>query len=625
MSGFACGLTIVLQITYHQVMNDPVSQPLITPREADVDYAGLITDSADDHKKTSLVSRWLLHEFDIYYDEWKAIPAIAKCAFERGQYKLSLTSSRRRLSIYSISIGIVGSQLKQVFPALAEDESLWERVEALYLPMIELRYEADLAYAYIHSIRRRVYLGEWKPVEYSFGEARVHRGHARDHFYARYTGHEEVTVQTVCEILALPGLSVGYANMQRDASLIAKVINSHLAAHKLPGSELVSVEVIKSGFYRNRGCYIVGRVVLSLQPPMPLILALLIRDGDVYVDAVLKSEDDAHNLFSSTLANFHVDSSYYHELSEFLHSFMPTRPLGLHYSTIGVNHIGKVAVMSELERELAETGEVLTTAVGAPGTVAMGFSIPSSAYNLKVIRDHPTAGYKWGVFEGVESVLKKYARVHEINRTGSMLDNIIYYNLKLAKDWFDPVLLEELLSEAGDAVSLQGDAVILKHMIVQRRQTPLPVFLENASPQAAENAVINLGYCIKNNAAANIFNRDLDGRNYGVSSFGKVYLYDYDAVEPFTDVKIRTNTDRIYGEEDIPDWYFEDGIVFLPEEIEVGLRIPDRGLRRRFREVHGDLMHTEYWQGLQDSLRSGQVPSVRVYSEHCELKHLRDC
>ena len=50
---------------------------------------------------------------------------------------------------------------------------------------------------------------------------------------------------------------------------------------------------------------------------------------------------------------------------------------------------------------------------------------------------------------------------------------------------------------------------------------PLHLYLENAPPADAERAIVNLGYCIKNNAAANIFNKDLDARNYGVSPYGK--------------------------------------------------------------------------------------------------------
>ncbi|MCK5274855.1 MAG: bifunctional isocitrate dehydrogenase kinase/phosphatase, partial [Alphaproteobacteria bacterium] len=342
-----------------------------------------------------------------------------------------------------------------------------------------------------------------------------------------------------------------------------------------------------------------------------------------FVDAVLTGEADVHNLFSSTLANFHVTIPHYHELAAFLYSIMPQRPLGLHYSTFGVNHLGKVAVVEELRRELMATGELYNVAVGFPGTVAIGFSAPSSDYVLKVIRDEPTEHYKWGEFDGIPTVLSKYSRVHEINRTGSMLDNLIYYNIRLDKGWFAPALMEELLEFAGETVTEQGGYLVFKHLIVQTKMIPLPVFLETASPQDAHTAVINLGHCIRNNAAANIFNKDLDGRNYGVSRFLKVYLFDYDAVEPLTDIKIRTNQDRFDGEEDPPDWFFETGYVFLPEETDVGLRIPDRALQDLFREEHGELMTLDYWEGVQRALQKGLVPRLRVYPDETRLRERR--
>jgi isocitrate dehydrogenase kinase/phosphatase len=275
--------------------------------------------------------------------------------------------------------------------------------------------------------------------------------------------------------------------------------------------------------------------------------------------------------------------------------------------------------MNELEQEIQRSGEVLQTAVGSPGTVAIGFSSPSSAYNLKVIRDHPTEGYKWGEFGGIESVKEKYAQVHDINRTGSMLDNIIYHFVRLDRDWFEPALLAELLEQASESVSLQGDSIVFKFLIVQLRLTPLPVYLETASDRHKEIAVVNLGYCIRNNTAANIFNKDLDARNYGVSRYRKVYLFDYDALEPLGDVKIRSNQDRFDGEEDIPDWYFEEGVVFLPEEMEAGLCIPNRHLRRLFREAHGDLMTTAYWERIQREIQDGKVPPVSVYPDERRL------
>ena len=603
--------------------------PLLAEGGAErIDYGALVGHAADEARKVALTAGWILQEFDAYYIESRGIPKLAQQAFEERDHGTSLTLSRRRLSIYSESIHRLGPRLVTALPFLAESERLWRRIERAYLPLISGRYEADLAFAYIHSVRRVIQRDEWKPVAYAFGEDAGSGGETTAQEPAapitrRFDGGARLRAETVRQILGIPGFTQPFRDLEDDAFLIAERVNETLGLDGRGGVDgpegLCGIEMIGAGFYRNRGAYLVGRMELAGGKEVPLVIALLNDADGIYTDAVLVSEAEVHNIFSSTLANFHVTGARYHELAAFLHAIMPNRPLGLHYSTIGFNHVGKVAVMAELERELTASGEVFETAVGAPGTVAIGFSAPSAAYTLKVIRDKPTEHYKWGAFAGLDSVLAKYRRIHEINRTGSMLDNIIYYNLRLDRDWFDPALLDELLREAGNSISLIGGAVVLKHLIVQAKMIPLPVFLETATRTEAEAAIVALGHCIKNNAAANIFNKDLDGRNYGVSAHNMVFLFDYDALEDFAEIKIRTNLDRIDGEEEVPDWFFEDGVIFLPEELESGLRIPDRELTRLFRRVHGDLMGTDYWEGVQRDLRAGRVPSISVYPDQRRL------
>ncbi len=580
------------------------------------DLLAQIRKGGDATEQGDLIAAYILQGFDGYYLDSRKIPAQAQLAFEQRQHGESLSLSRRRLSLYIERILALLPPLQDALPRLAGEEALWQEVEKHYLRRITGRYEADLAFAFLHSLRRKIYRDDWQPVEYGFGEA---TGDFFAEIYSDYVGGPQLSPVTVAEILSIPYFAAPYRDAQGDAELVAERVNAALNLDGLEPGAIQSVEVINAGFFRNRGAYLVGRLVMKDDRIVPLIIALLNSAEGIYVDAVMTAEADAHNIFSSTLANFHVTNLYYHELCEFLHSIMPNRPIGLHYSTIGFNHTGKVAVMNELKDELANSGERFETAVGFRGTVAIGFSAPSSAYVLKVLRDAPTAQYKWGHYEGVETVLKKYTRVHEINRTGSMLDSIIYYNVTLEKDWFDPELLQEILEAAPGSVTLREGAVVFRHLITQMKMVPLPVFLEDAEADQAAAVVTNLGHCIKNNAAANIFNKDLDGRNYGVSSFLKVYLFDYDALEPFTDIKIRTNQDRFDGEDEVPDWFFEEGVVFLPEEMESGLRIPDRQLRRLFRNVHGDLLTTGYWETVQRDLRDGKVPRVSVYPDSRRL------
>ena len=571
----------------------------------------VLQSGVDPEASARILSDWIQQVFDDFYRDFCAIPAKAKAAFEAGAFQQSLQNSRDRLTLYGERMHALAHTLTEEYPGNTVAPELWDRLEQHYTASVAGRYEADLALAFLHSVRRAVFMDNWTPVDYAV-DIKTQSSSDSDVMLSRAV--DEIDAGLIQEMLAIPSFGIPFRDVVGDSERAADKVDRTLRKRGLADS-ITAVDVIRGGFFRNRGVYVVGRIRLHGGSVVPLILALLHDEAGIYIDAVLADEPEAHNLFSTTRANFIVTNDHYHELAEFLYGIMPKRPLGLHYSSLGFNHFGKVAVMDELTAELTEDDAVLDTAVGFPGTVAIGFQAPGSVYNLKVIRDHPTDNYKWGDFAGVESVLEKYRRVHDINRTGSMLDNAIYYNVTLPKSHFAMELLSEMLEDASNAVSLRGTTVFFQHLIVQRKMIPMPVFLEQAPREDCERAVISLGQCIKNNMAANIFNRDLDGRNYGVGSHIRVYLFDYDALETFTDVKIRSNQGRFDGEEDIPGWFFEDGVVFLPEEIESGLRIVDRDLRRLFRSVHGDLLKVEYWQRIQDELRCGNVPQIQVYPE----------
>jgi len=580
------------------------------------DYPQMIAAASSERVRVQLAAAWIHSVFDQFYEEFLRLTWSAKSAFETRDYAASVASAKKRLGLYNATVYALAWDLRAAFPALAQRQSLWTQVEAAFLPAVEGRYEADLALAYIHSARRRVHHGEWTPVEYGFGEQHAASG-PHNAVYERFTCCWPLDHRVMQRILEVAELAVPFRDQAGDALRIARRLNDVLAGRQ--GAGLAAIEMIRGGFFRNRGAYLVGRLVLHDEQYRPFVIALLNEPDGVVAAAVLHVVSHVHNLFNTTEAPCQVTNLHYHELSAFLHSIMPRRPLGLHYSTIGFHHVAKVAVMNEVRRHLGTHGELLDTAPGFPGTVAIAFTSPRSDYVLKVIRDRPTDGYKWDRFQGVEVVLEKYKRVHEINRTGSMLDNILYYNLKLDCSWFKPALMNELLSAASNAVQMQGEALVFKYLVVQRKLTPLNVFLATAPADKASRAIVNLGYCIRNNAAANVFNKDFDARNYGVSRYLKVFLYDYDAVEILTDVKVRTNRDRCEGEEDVPAWFFEDGVVFLPEEIDVGLRVPNRSLRRAFRDAHGELMTVEYWERLQQQLRAGEVPGIHTFPESCYL------
>lgn len=572
------------------------------------------TDDPDDQAR--LLARVVLSAFDNYYSVSRRIPALAQAAFEARDWPVTVRLSKIRIGLYTACIDQLVPLLKAGLPELTTDEQLWPTAEAELLAAIEGRYEADFAFAFWQSLRRKLVSDEWRPVSYDAG-ATARRTTSPAAVLNTTNTTLPITAEVIAGILGDAGFSVPWRDRDGDAALAAQAIETALEPLSPRPGEPVKIEIADSGFFRNRGACLVGRIKLRDRGDMPmrnlpLLIALLNEKDGLVVDAVLTDSDELQYAFSSTLANYHATNPRYHELARLLHELMPKRPLGTQYSCIGFHHLGKVAVMSEILAEHRKTKEKLATAPGFKGTVAIAFTMPSSAYVLKIIRDHPTDDYKFDYFDGLDEVLRKYNLVHEIDRAGSMLDNIIYSNVKLDRTMFAPELLDELLEAGIGTVTLDRGALVFRHLIVQIKLTPLPLYLANASAAESRAAVINLGDCIKNNAAADIFNKDLDGRNYGVSRIRKVYLFDYDAVEPLTSVTVRRD-DAAPGE-------FDNGMVFRPQEMLEGLRIDDPGLRRAFRDAHPELMQADYWEGMQQALRDGKVPKVMNYPASRRLR-----
>ncbi|HWS66061.1 MAG TPA: isocitrate dehydrogenase kinase/phosphatase AceK regulatory subunit [Steroidobacteraceae bacterium] len=590
-----------------------------TERRVEESYAKLL--SCTDHElRIAITADVILCVFDEFYCQLCEYPYRAKRAFETMDPQASNRISSERLGLYSRFITEHGPRILAAFPALADRFDVWDTLDRLFVAMIVDRYEADIAFSFAHSLRRNICHEMWRPVAYSFPPPSKLRALSMAHAHRRFPVHGRVGVDLLCEALRVPGFSVRFKDLRGDAERILDRLEGLLPADAAQGSAPLALDVVDAGFYRDRSAFLVGRWVFAADRLMPFVVAFLNSEDGIRADAVLHQVSDIHDLFSSTLANLHVTTRLYYQTCVFLYSLMPLRPFGHHYSTIGFNHVGKVAILDEIIEQMRASGQRFQRSPGAPGTVALGFTFNACSYHLKVVRDAPTVSYKWGAFPGVAAVIDKYRVVHEINRAGSMLDNVMYFNLRLDRELFDPALLEEICQQAPGSVHLAENGVFLRSLIVQLKIVPLPVYLETCGESETRAVTLSLGHCIRNNAATNIFNKDLDCRNYGVGRYGRVFLFDYDAVEKLIDVKIRTNADLEPGEEGVPGWFFEDGVVFLPEELEYGMQFKNDFARRCFRQVNRDLMTLEYWTRVQEMLKADELPELRVYPESAKLR-----
>jgi isocitrate dehydrogenase kinase/phosphatase len=241
------------------------------------------------------------------------------------------------------------------------------------------------------------------------------------------------------------------------------------------------------------------------------------------------------------------------------------------------------------------------------------FTLPSFDVVFKVIRDQ--FAYPKTVVR--DEVVAKYRLVFIHDRAGRLVDAQEFRRLRFPRARFAPELLEELEREAAQTVHVDGPDLVFDHMYIERRMTPLNLFLRSAAPEAAERAVLDYGQCIRDLAYTNIFPGDLLLKNFGVTRHGRVIFYDYDELCQVTDCTFRDLPQATNAEDEMRGeaWFYVGENDVFPETFVRFLAFSDTQ-RAALLRVHGEILTAGFWRGVQQRLREGEMVEVLPYHPH---------
>jgi isocitrate dehydrogenase kinase/phosphatase len=218
-------------------------------------------------------------------------------------------------------------------------------------------------------------------------------------------------------------------------------------------------------------------------------------------------------------------------------------------------------------------------------------------------------------------LIERYRLVFKRDRVGRMIEAQRFLQLKFKLNRFADDLLEELLRDTSNVVKREGDFLVFQHLYTERKVTPLNLYLRDADPAAARQAVIDYGAAIKELATANIFPGDFLLKNFGVTRHGRVVFYDYDELCLVTDCRFRRMPiPRTPEEELAPDPWFAaaDNDVF-PEEFRGFLGLTGE-LAEIFDRHHGDLFTPAFWRAQQRHHEEQTIPDFFPYPESERLR-----
>lgn len=563
----------------------------------------------------------ILKDFEQQFQRFQQVTAQAQTLFEHAQWGAIHQQSLIRLDQYKTDVletarKIQAQRPSHEFGTQGQDPNFWGDLKMTFQEITRHLQNRELAETYYNS----VYCSLLDHRQINDNSLFVSSLPLQDP-WAEFTdialrysltpdsSDQEITT-TFKTILAQPGFAIPYENLSRDIHHLLKAWQEKILPELPANTHTLSLEILRPLFFRNKGTYIVGRVIHS-QGILPFVLPIIHNEqGALYVDALIHEADDVSLIFSFTRSYFMVEAAVPSRIVYFLKTLLPNKELAELYNAIGLNKHGKTEFYRSFVHHLNHSSDQFILAPGIKGMVMSVFTLPSFEIVFKVIKDH----FDPPKDMSRETVMEKYRLVSRHDRVGRIADTQEYSYFRFPRERFSPELIAELKAVAPSVLEFTDQEIIIKHLYTERKMTPLNLYLVSATAEQTEEVMDEYGNAIKQIASANIFPGDMLLKNFGVTRHGRVVFYDYDEICFLDECHFRTipepqNEDQAMASQ---PWYNVGPNDIFPEEFRLFFTGNPQA-RRLFEKHHSDLYQASFWQNLQKQIAAGKVEDMFPY------------
>lgn len=556
----------------------------------------------------------ILAGFDRHYALFRYCAQRAKTLFENGDWHGLQRLNRDRIEYYDARVRECVTQLAHFVHAQTMSEEHWQATRQAYCQLLAEHDQPECAETFFNSVSCRLLHRDYYNNRFIFVRPAVASDYlngARPAYRSYYPLRLGLRA-SLTQMLADFGLATPFANLPRDVRRVVRAAVQTLKrqSHPIPGGFRVEpdcqIQVLRTLFFRNKAAYLVGRFING-NTTYPFALPLLHNQaGEIVIDALLFSSDDLALLFSFTRAYFLVDMEVPSAYVHFLSTLLTHKSKAEFYTVLGLQKQGKTLFYRDFLHHLEHSHDSFVIAPGIKGMVMCVFTLPSYPYVFKVVRDRILK-------EGMTRALveKKYRFVKQHDRVGRLADTWEYSQVALPLSRFHPDLLAELQDAAPSIIEVSGDTVILRHVYIERRMTPLNLYLQRGTPAQVEHGIREYGNAIRDLTAANIFPGDLLFKNFGVTRLGRVVFYDYDEIQAMTEMNFRRFPAPPHDEADMASepWFPVHPNDVFPEEFSRFLLGSDR-IRSVFMRLHANLFDADWWNSRRAAIVAGRLEDV---------------
>ncbi|MFV9475369.1 bifunctional isocitrate dehydrogenase kinase/phosphatase [Advenella sp. RU8] len=574
------------------------------------------------------VAKKILAGFDRHYSLFRYVAQRAKALFESHDWHGIQRVSKERIEYYDIRVRECTYQVNHMLnktqgmpqekhgDLTPQQISYWQSIKQEFVRLLTNHKQPECAETFFNSVTCRILHRDYFHNAFLFVRPAIATEYldSENQSYRVYYPHIQGIEKSIIKMVADYGLAAPFKNLPYDARKVARMAVGILRKKLISsGGKRIApdcqIHVLNTLFFRNKGAYIVGRFINN-NIVYPFGIPLLhTAANEIELDAFLSSTDDISTLFSFTRAYFLVDMEVPSAYVAFLSSLLPSKPKAELYTAIGLQKQGKTLFYRDFLYHLNNSHDQFDIAPGIKGMVMTVFTLPSYPYVFKLIRDRIN---KEGMTH--EIVMKKYHMVKMHDRVGRMADTWEYSLVALPRKRCSPELLEELRNQVPKLIEETEDSIVIRHVYIERRMTPLNIFLSQANDEALDNAIKGYGDAIAELAAANIFAGDMLFKNFGVTRLGRIVFYDYDEIQPMREMNFRAIPTPPNEEAEMSGepWYPIHANDVFPEEFERFL-LGNPRVRAAFMKHHPYLLDYKWWQTRKDRVAAGKIEDIFPY------------
>jgi len=559
------------------------------------------------------IARAMLDGFDRHYRLFRQASVEAKARFEAADWHGQQRAQAQRIEYYARRVAEATERLQNEFAAATLPIEVWQQVKLHYIGLLINHYQPECAETFFNSVTTKILHRSYFHNDVLFVRSAVATEHLENAepaalpTYRAYYPTRDTLVETWHRVVTNFQLAPEFEDLGRDVAAVMAAVDEQLGDFRMQAN--FQIQVLSSLFFRNKGAYVVGKIVNGFVET-PFALPILHGERGLVIDAALFGEDDLELVFSFARAYFMVTMEVPSAYVQFLRSLMPRKPNSELYSALGLQKQGKSLFYRDLLMHMRHSSDNFRIAPGIKGMVMLVFDLPSFPYVFKVIKDH-FAPPKETTREQVQA---KYLLVKQHDRVGRMADTLEYSDVALPLSRFDDELVAELRAQCPSLLEEERDTLVIRHVYIERRMIPLNIYLQEATPEQRATVVVEYGNAIKDLVRANIFPGDMLYKNFGVTRHGRVVFYDYDEIEYLTDCNFRKIPEAHNEEDELSGevWYRVGPRDVFPETFAPFL-LGDPSIREVFLAHHADLLDPAFWQGHKQEILAGYVHDVFPY------------